>query len=99
MTHYDIIICNDVARDVHCDIMGHDVVMGAYDDTIPSTHEIPLHKNNSPHTPDKDTLLTASCYSMCNISLAILKYYDSIYSFLKSQPFTHYCWTSVATGE
>ncbi len=33
MTHYDITIGNDVARDVHCDIiMGHDVVMGTYHD-------------------------------------------------------------------
>ncbi len=33
MTHYDITIGNDVARDVHCDItMGHDVAMGTYDD-------------------------------------------------------------------
>ncbi len=30
MTHYDISIANDVARDVHCDmIIGHDV-MGTY---------------------------------------------------------------------
>ncbi len=31
MNHYDIKIDNDVARDVHCDIiMGHDVAMGTY---------------------------------------------------------------------
>ncbi len=29
--HYEITISNDVARDVHCDIiMGHDTIMGAY---------------------------------------------------------------------
>ncbi len=33
MTHYDITIGNDIAKDVHCDIiMGHEVVMGAYHD-------------------------------------------------------------------
>ncbi len=26
------------------------------------THEIALHKNSSPASPDKDTLLTGSCY-------------------------------------
>ncbi len=32
MTYYDITIGNDIARDVHCDIiMGHDVI-GAYHD-------------------------------------------------------------------
>ncbi len=37
ITHYNITIGNDVARDVHCDIiMGHDVVMGAY-------HYVTLH--------------------------------------------------------
>ncbi len=31
MMHYDIIICNDVAMDVYCEIiMGHDIVMGTY---------------------------------------------------------------------
>ncbi len=35
MTHYNITIGNDVARDVHCDItMGHDVAMGTYDVTM-----------------------------------------------------------------
>ncbi len=38
MTHYDIIIGNDVARDVHCDIiMGHDVVICTYHDVIMQT--------------------------------------------------------------
>ncbi len=38
MTHYDITIANDVARDVHCDIiMGHDVVMGTYHDVTMQT--------------------------------------------------------------
>ncbi len=37
MTHYDITIGNDVARDVHCSIiMGHDVVMGTY-------HDVTIH--------------------------------------------------------
>ncbi len=37
MAHYVIIISNDVARDVHCDIiMGHDVIMGAY-------HDVTMH--------------------------------------------------------
>ncbi len=31
------------------------------------THEICLHKNNSPGSPDKDTLLTGSCYIICGI--------------------------------
>ncbi len=32
MTHYDITIGNDVARDVHCEIViGHDIAMGTYD--------------------------------------------------------------------
>ncbi len=35
LTHYDITIANDLAMDVHCDIiMGHDVVMGTYDVTM-----------------------------------------------------------------
>ncbi len=29
------------------------------------THEISLHKNNSPTYPDKDTPLTGSCYNIC----------------------------------
>ncbi len=38
MTHYDIPIANDVARDVHCDIiMGHDVVIGTYHDVTMQT--------------------------------------------------------------
>ncbi len=38
MTHYDITIRNDVARDVHCDIiMGHDVVIGTYHDITMQT--------------------------------------------------------------
>ncbi len=38
MTHYDITIGNDVARDVHCDIiMGHDVVIGTYHDVTTQT--------------------------------------------------------------
>ncbi len=33
MTHYDITIGIDVARDVHCEIiMGHGIVMGTYYD-------------------------------------------------------------------
>ncbi len=33
MTYYDITIGNDVARDVHCEIiMSHDIVMGTYHD-------------------------------------------------------------------
>ncbi len=35
MTHHDITIGNDVAGNIHCDmIMGHDVVMGAYHVTM-----------------------------------------------------------------
>ncbi len=35
MTHYDITIGNDVARDVHREIiMGHSIVMGTYHDVI-----------------------------------------------------------------
>ncbi len=35
MTHYDITIGNDVARDVHCEIiMGHGIVMSTYDVTM-----------------------------------------------------------------
>ncbi len=38
MTHFDITIGNDFARDVHCDIIiGHDVVMGTYHDVIMHT--------------------------------------------------------------
>ncbi len=38
MTHYDITIGNDVARDVHCDIiMGHNVVIGTYHDVTMQT--------------------------------------------------------------
>ncbi len=38
MTHYDITIGNDVARDVHCDIItGHDVVIGTYHDVTMQT--------------------------------------------------------------
>ncbi len=38
MTHYRISIGNDVARDVHCDIiMGYDVDMGTYHDVIMHT--------------------------------------------------------------
>ncbi len=38
MTHYDITIGNDVARDVHCNIiMGHDVVIGTYHDVTMQT--------------------------------------------------------------
>ncbi len=37
MTHYDITIGNDVARDVRCDIiMSHDVVMG-------TDHDVTMH--------------------------------------------------------
>ncbi len=37
MTHYDIAIGNDVARDVYCDIiMGLGIVMGAY-------HDVTMH--------------------------------------------------------
>ncbi len=37
MMHYDIIIGNDVARDVHCEIiMGHGIVMGTY-------HDVTIH--------------------------------------------------------
>ncbi len=37
MTHYDITIGNDVARDVHCDIiMNHGIVIGTY-------HDVTMH--------------------------------------------------------
>ncbi len=37
MTHYDITIGNDVARDVHYEIiMGHSIVVGTY-------HDITMH--------------------------------------------------------
>ncbi len=37
MTNYDITIGNDVARDVHCEIiMSHDIVMGTY-------HDVTMH--------------------------------------------------------
>ncbi len=37
MAHYDITIGNNIARDVHCDIlMDHDIVMGTY-------HNITMH--------------------------------------------------------
>ncbi len=37
MTHYDIIIGNAFARDVHCEIiMGHGIVMGTY-------HDVTMH--------------------------------------------------------
>ncbi len=38
MTHYDITIGNDVAQDVHCNIiMGYDVVIGTYHDVTMQT--------------------------------------------------------------
>ncbi len=38
LNHYDITIGNDVARDVHCDIiMGHDGVIGTYHDVTMQT--------------------------------------------------------------
>ncbi len=38
MTHYDIPMGYDIARDVHCDItMGHNIVMGTYHDDIMHT--------------------------------------------------------------
>ncbi len=38
MTHYDITITKDVAKNVHCDIiMGNDVVMGTYHDVTMQT--------------------------------------------------------------
>ncbi len=41
MTHYDITIANDVARDVNYDIiMGHGVVMGTYHDITMQTDRI-----------------------------------------------------------
>ncbi len=37
MTYYDITIGNDVARDVHCEIiMGHGIAMGTY-------HDVTMH--------------------------------------------------------
>ncbi len=37
MTHYDITIGNDVASDVHCEIiMSHGIVMGTY-------HDVTMH--------------------------------------------------------
>ncbi len=37
MTNYDIAIGNDVARDVHCEIiMGYGIVMGTY-------HDVTMH--------------------------------------------------------
>ncbi len=37
MIHYDITIDNDVARDVHCEIiMGHGIIMGTY-------HDVTMH--------------------------------------------------------
>ncbi len=72
MTHYDITIGNDVARDVHCDIiMGHDIVFGTglliyyvllYRIFVFRTHEISLHKNNSPASPDEDIPVTGCSY-------------------------------------
>ncbi len=39
MTHYDITIGNDNAKNVHCDIiMVHEFVMGAYHDVTMHTH-------------------------------------------------------------
>ncbi len=39
MTHYDITIGNNVAMDVHCEIiMGHSIVMGTY-------HDVTMHTN------------------------------------------------------
>ncbi len=41
MTHYDITINNNIARDVHCDIIiGHDVVMGTYHDVKMHIHVV-----------------------------------------------------------
>ncbi len=38
MTHYDITIGNDVARDIHCEIiMDHGIVMGTYYDVTMHT--------------------------------------------------------------
>ncbi len=38
MTHYDITIAKNVAKDVHCHIiMGHDVVKGTYHDVTMQT--------------------------------------------------------------
>ncbi len=38
MTHYDITIDNEIARDVHCDIiMGYHIVIGAYHDVTMNT--------------------------------------------------------------
>ncbi len=38
MTRYDIIIGNDVAMDVHCEIiMGHGIVVGTYHDVTVHT--------------------------------------------------------------
>ncbi len=37
MTHYDITIGNDVATDVHCEIiMGHGIIKGTY-------HDVTMH--------------------------------------------------------
>ncbi len=39
MTHYDVTICNNVARDVHCEIiMGHVIVIGTYHDVTMLTN-------------------------------------------------------------
>ncbi len=51
MNHYDIKIAKDVAKNVHCD-------------TIMGLMKYPYTKNNSPTSPDKDTPLTGSCYTI-----------------------------------
>ncbi len=39
MTHYDIIVGNDIARDIHCNVtMGNDIAMCTY-------HCIKMHNN------------------------------------------------------
>ncbi len=36
MSRYDITIDTNIARDVHCDIMGHAIIMSAY-------HDVTMH--------------------------------------------------------
>ncbi len=62
MTHYDITIGNDVARDVHCYIiMSHDVVMCTY-------HDVTMHTNVT-RTPHLLCITTPNC----DISVFLVK--------------------------
>ncbi len=49
---------------VHCFCVG---IFHEPESFVLQVHEISLHKNNSPTSPDKDTPLTDSCYKVLSI--------------------------------